>query len=86
MLVWCVLLYLLISILVFELKHLCMKKILVDLGASLVLLGAGIIAINPVSVGLVVLGGTVYGIYRLAAGEKADAWLNENFGFNNKKK
>ena len=54
---------------------------LVDLGASLSLLGAGVLLTNPVGIGVVVIGGVVYGVYRLAAGEQADAWLNSKFGF-----
>jgi hypothetical protein len=53
----------------------------VDFGASAILLGAGLALTAPVSIGIVVGVGTVYGIYRLAAGEKADIWINKNFGF-----
>jgi len=34
-----------------------------------------------IGIGVAVLGGVVYGIYRLSAGEKADALINEKFGF-----
>ena len=34
---------------------------------------------NPVTIWFVVFGGIVYGVYRIAAGEKADIWINEQF-------
>jgi hypothetical protein len=37
--------------------------------------------INPIGIGILVGVGIGYGIYRLSAGEKADIWINKNFGF-----
>ena len=53
----------------------------VDLGASALLLGFGLILTNPIGIGIIVGIGMGYGIYRLSAGEKADVWINDNFGF-----
>lgn len=55
----------------------------VDLAASGALLGAGFLVSNPVGWGILIGAGVTYGIYRIAAGDEADAWINENFGFRN---
>ena len=36
---------------------------------------------NLVGIGIVVVGEIGYGIYRVSAGEKADDWINQKFGF-----
>ena len=53
----------------------------VDLAASGALLGVGFLVSNPVGWGILIGAGVTYGIYRIAAGDEADAWINENFGF-----
>ena len=53
----------------------------VDLGASTLLLGFGLMLTNPVGVGIVVGAGIAYGIYRIGWGEQADIRINEKFGF-----
>ena len=53
----------------------------VDLAASGALLGAGFLVSNPIGWGVLIGAGVTYGIYRIAAGDEADAWINENFGF-----
>jgi hypothetical protein len=58
----------------------------IDLSISGGLLAAGLLLTNPVGIGLVVGAGLVYGIYRLGWGENNDIWIDENFGFNNKKR
>lgn len=57
----------------------------IDLAASTGLVWAGFAASAPVTVGLVVVGGLGYGIYRIGWGDNADLWINNNFGYNNKK-
>lgn len=56
----------------------------VDLTASGALVWAGVAASAPVTVGLVVVGGLGYGIYRIGWGDSADLWINNNFGYNKK--
>lgn len=48
---------------------------------SLVMLLTGVLISNPVGLTVLAVGGIGYGIYRLAAGDDSDAWINENFGF-----
>jgi hypothetical protein len=44
----------------------------------------GLEKVNMLLVGLVVVGGLGYGIYRIGWGDNADLWLNNNFGYNKK--
>ena len=53
----------------------------VDFAASGALLGAGFLVSNPIGWGILIDAGVTYGVYRIAAGDEADAWINENFGF-----
>lgn len=41
----------------------------------------GVLISNPVGLSVLAVGGFGYGVYRLAAGDVADAWINSNFGF-----
>jgi len=52
----------------------------VDLFFSGGFLISGFFITNPVGIGCLVLGGTVYGILRLTAGDDIDSWINKNFG------
>jgi len=53
----------------------------VDWGVSGGMLLTGVLISNPVGLTVLAVGGIGYGIYRLAAGDATDAWINENFGF-----
>lgn len=52
----------------------------VALSASATLVTLGLIISAPVSTGLIVLAGVGYGVYRIAYGDEADVWINNNFG------
>ncbi|MBG0781695.1 MAG: VCBS repeat-containing protein [Bacteroidales bacterium] len=53
----------------------------VDWGVSGGMLLTGVLISNPVGLTVLAIGGIGYGVYRLAAGDATDAWINENFGF-----
>jgi hypothetical protein len=53
----------------------------VDLAFSGGFLAAGFLVSNPIGWGVLIGAGVSYGIYRIAAGDVADAWINEKIGF-----